>query len=132
MLSECEINANRFASKYGVKLREIDCEYRPYWDDDKECRYVFKMRLIRNRKSYTFTFGQSLFAGSKTPTMYDVLSCLQKYDCGTFEDFCREYGYDTDSRRAERTYKGCVKEYNAIVRLFGNSGQCYDELCEIC
>lgn len=131
MKTEYEINALRFAGKYNVKLRVLDYEYRPYFNDDKESRYVFKCKLIRNRKSYTFTFGQSLYNGSKEPTMYDILSCLQKYDCGTFENFCDEFGYDTDSRKAERTYKAVCKEYKAVVRLFGDSGECYDELCEI-
>ena len=130
MKTEYEINALRFAGKYNVKLNALSWEYKPFWGE-KQNRWVFKMRLSRNRKSYTFEFGQSIYNGSKEPTMYDVLSCLQKYDCGTFENFCDEYGYDTDSRKAERIYKGCVKEYNAVVRLFGDSGECYDELCEI-
>ena len=132
MLTEYDIKANRFAEKYGVRLSVLDMSYGKYFHDDTHERYIFKMRLQRGRKSYTFTFGQSLYNGSSEPKMYDVLSCLQKYDCGTFEDFCSEFGYDTDSRRAERIYKGCVKEYNAVVRLFGDSGECYDELCEIC
>lgn len=86
------------------------------------------MRLSRNRKTYTFDFGQSLADGSKTPTMYDVLACLQKYDLGSFEDFCHEYGYDEDSRRAERTYKAVCREYAAVERLFGD---CMDELQEL-
>ena len=131
MKTEYEINALRFAGKYDVKLSVLDIAYGKHFEDDRTERYIFKCRLSRNRKSYTFNFGQSIANGSKEPTMYDVLSCLQKYDCGTFENFCDEYGYDTDSRKAERIYKGCVKEYNAIVRLFGDSGDCYDELCEI-
>lgn len=131
MKTEYEINALRFCGKYNVKLNVIDYQYKPYFDDDKECRYVFRCRLSRNRKSYTFTFGQSIYNGSKEPTEYEVLSCLQKYDCGTFENFCDEFGYDTDSRKAERTYKAVCKEYKAVVRLFGDSGECYDELCEI-
>lgn len=131
MLSEYEIQARRFAEKYGVKLHVIDYSYGRYFPNDKDERFIFKMRLTRGRKSYTFTFGQSIANGSQEPTLYDVLSCLQKYDCGTFENFCDEYGYDTDSRSAERIYKGCVKEYNAVARLFGDSGECYDELCEI-
>lgn len=83
------------------------------------------------RKSYTFTFGQSIAEGDRRPKMYDVLSCLQKYNCGTFEDFCYEFGYDTDSRKAERIYKAVCKEYKAVVRLFGDSPECMQELCDI-
>lgn len=54
------------------------------------------------------------------PTAYDVLTCLTKTDPGTFEEFCSEFGYDTDSRKAEKTYKACVKEYFGVHRLFGD------------
>lgn len=54
------------------------------------------------------------------PTLYDVLTCLQKYDVGTFEDFCSDYGYDTDSRTAFKTYKAVVKEFQAMERLFNS------------
>lgn len=52
------------------------------------------------------------------PTPYDVLACLTKYDCGTFENFCSEFGYDTDSRKAEKTYKAVCDEWINIQRLF--------------
>ena len=127
-----ELRALCFAHKYGVKLFKVgESEYRKYFEDDDRPRYVFKMRLERGGKSYTFHFGQSIVNGNVKPTMYDVLSCLQKYDCGTFEEFCREFGYDPYESSAKRIYKACVKEYNAVVRLFGNDGECYEELCNI-
>lgn len=54
------------------------------------------------------------------PTNYDILACLQKYDVGSFEDFCSEFGYDEDSRKAEKTYNAVCKEYEAVDRLFGD------------
>lgn len=132
-ISEEVLKAHLFAIKYGVKLVQVgDSEHRKYFEDDDRPRFVFKMKLMRGRKSYTFTFGQSIVNGDRRPKMYDVLSCLQKWDCGTFENFCYEYGYDTDSRKAESIYKAVCKEYKAVVRLFGDSEECMDELREIC
>lgn len=54
----------------------------------------------------------------KAPRPYDILTCLTKYDPETFSDFCACYGYDEDSRSAERTYKAVVKEYNSLSRLY--------------
>lgn len=54
----------------------------------------------------------------ETPTAYDVLACLQKYDVGTFEDFCGEFGYYTDSKTAEKTYKAVINEYTSVCKLF--------------
>ena len=132
--------AENFAKKYGVKLHifHTKTEYRPYFSDDKESRYIFKCRLIRGNKSYTFHFGQSLANGSETPNLYDILSCLTKYDCGTFEDFCNEFGYEAFNdcytgfnKKSMRIYKAVCREYKAVCRLFGNPGECFDELCEI-
>lgn len=121
--------ANKFASKYGVKLSVIgEPEYRKYFADDKEQRFVFKLRLTRNKKQYTFTFGQSISEGSKEPNLYDVLACLTKYDPYSFEDFCSEYGYDSDSRKAEKVYNAVCKEWVAVERLFGD---CLDDLREV-
>lgn len=54
------------------------------------------------------------------PTLYDVLACLQKYDVGSFENFCGDFGYDLDSRSAKKTYKAVVKEYDKMCTLFSN------------
>lgn len=52
------------------------------------------------------------------PTNYDVLACLTKYDPNTFEDFCSEFGYDTDSKTAEKTYNAVKDEYKNVCMLF--------------
>ena len=56
------------------------------------------------------------------PTVYDILSCLQKYDVGDIEDFMHEFGYEIqkkgDLKRIMNTYNAVVKEYNDICRCF--------------
>ena len=127
-MNEYDEKANRFAEKYGVRLEVLDKEYRPYFVDEKDERWVYKCRISRNGKRYTFTFGQSLAAGDKKPRLYDVLCCFEKCDPGTFEDFCGEFGYDEDSRKAEQIYKRVVKEWKAVERLFGD---CLEDLRKI-
>jgi hypothetical protein len=53
-----------------------------------------------------------------SPTAYDLLAGLTKYDPGTFENFCSEFGYDTDSRKAEKTYFAVIKEWSDVSRFF--------------
>lgn len=120
--------ADLFAKKYGVTLTVLDSEYKKHFVGDKTPRTVFKLRLSRKGKTYTFEFGQSIAAGGEEPTMYDVLSCLQKYDVGSFRNFCSDFGYNEDSRTAERIYKAVCKEYEAVNRLFSD---CIEELAEI-
>lgn len=134
-MNEYTKQANNFAKKYGVKLSVIgQPEYKKYFSDDKESRYVFKLRLQRNKKSYTFTFGQSINSGAEEPTLYDVLACLTKYDPGTFGDFCSEFGYEqyepTERKKAVKIYNAVCKEFEAVQRLFPES-EVIEELAEI-
>lgn len=54
----------------------------------------------------------------KTPSAYDVLSCLTKNEPGTFEDFCSDYGYDTDSIRTHGVYDAVCVEYRKVTGFF--------------
>lgn len=63
------------------------------------------------------------------PNEYDILTCLTKYDPETFENFCSEYGYDYDSRSAEKTYKAVVEEYKNVTMLWNDDE--IDQLSEI-
>lgn len=52
------------------------------------------------------------------PTAYDVLTCLTKSDPETFEDFCTEYGYESDSRKAENLYFKIRDEFKEVRMLW--------------
>lgn len=65
-------------------------------------------------------FGVKKNPNFKAPTAYDVLACLTKYDPYTFESFCSDFGYDTDSRKAKKTYKAVVKEWQNVQMLWSN------------
>lgn len=63
------------------------------------------------------------------PNAYDILTCLQKYDVGTFENFCDEFGYNNDSIKALKTYEAVSKEYKELQTLFNDTE--LDEMREI-
>lgn len=52
------------------------------------------------------------------PRAYDILASVTKYDPGTFENFCGDFGYDTDSRKADKVYHDVVDEWKNIEKLF--------------
>jgi hypothetical protein len=93
-----------------------------YFAGDKEERNIYQITLKRGLKSYSFTFGQSINGTQKneTPNAYDVLTCLTKYDPGTHEDFCDDFGYDIDSISGLETYKAVKDEYNNLKTLYSN------------
>lgn len=117
-----EKGASDFLKSVGAKLTVKYLSHDYFWPDDKECRDIYQFRLSRNGKSYTAKFGQSINGSQngEVPNAYDILTCLTKYDPYTFENFCSEYGYDSDSRKAEKIYTACCREYAGVVRVFGD------------
>jgi hypothetical protein len=65
----------------------------------------------------------------KAPSSYSILACLTTYDVGTLEDFCSEFGYDSDSKTADRVYAAVCEEYLNVCRIWNDSE--IEELCEI-
>lgn len=64
------------------------------------------------------TFAPRIVHTAPTPTAYDMLTCITKSDPGNFEDFCGDFGYDSDSRRAESVYQAIVKEWRQVSKFF--------------
>lgn len=58
----------------------------------------------------------------ESPTLDEVVYSLYMDANGvrfgqTFEDWCGEYGMDTDSRKALASYDACRNEWSALIRL---------------
>jgi hypothetical protein len=55
------------------------------------------------------------------PQLRDVLHSLQSDASAPllFEDFCSEFGYDTDSRKAESTHRACLRIRGELERMLG-------------
>jgi hypothetical protein len=66
------------------------------------------------------------------PCAADVLFCLlnDRSAVGqTFEEWASDYGYDTDSRAAERIYNACIMNANKLDSIFSGGQQA--ELAEL-
>lgn len=132
--SEYEKMAEDFCKKYNVKMTISFKKYDRYFHADTESRNIYRIRIDRDHKTYSFNFGDSIINTKigKRPTKYDVLACLQKYDVGSFDDFISEYGCVIenagDYHKVFKTYKACCKEYKNVNRLFSD---CMEELAEI-
>ena len=66
------------------------------------------------------------------PSVADLLGCLSSeassYEqARDFADFCSEFGYDTDSRKAEREYHGCGETAKKLRALLVSS-EAYDAI----
>jgi hypothetical protein len=89
-----------------------------YFPEDKEQRDIYRITLKNKLHTYRFNFGQSIANTGICPKPYDVLVCLQKYEVGSFENFCGDFGYDMDSRKAFKIYKAVMKEWKNVELLF--------------
>lgn len=82
-----------------------------------------------NGKHTGFDFWASI-AQPELRSEYDVLNAFNCFvsDAITgkdsFEDFCGEFGYDTDSRKAEKTHKACQRATDKLERIY--DGDIYD------
>jgi hypothetical protein len=92
-----------------------------FFCEPTQARHVFKVTFRRGQKYFTVKFKQSVASGDTHPTPYDVLSCLTKHNPHRFKDFCADYGYDTDSRKAYDAYKEVVKEWEKVSSFFSEA-----------
>lgn len=81
--------------------------------------------ILMEEKGFNLYFSQGS-AHTEPPTIEDVLDCLAMDATGyeeapTFEDWASEYGYDTDSRKAEKIYKTVCRQALQLKRTLGES-----------
>lgn len=125
MTTDYQKQAEDFLAKFGVKFRATLSDSKPaQWEP---AGHHYRVTLSRNKitpsqvggnwdnglkTSTRLTFD---FWGSKSDmdnkrtelSAYDVLACISSdiHTPETFEDFCSEYGYETDSIKALQTFK---------------------------
>ncbi len=68
-------------------------------------------------------FAQRVTCKARPPALLDVLYCTladaSALDYPTFESWASEYGYDTDSRKAEGIYRTCLREAAVLNAALG-------------
>ncbi len=101
--------------EYGVKPSQLPEAFK----DSNPCTVKLKFE----GRSFTLPF----FTGkgwTREPNAADVVECLLSdhsvgMDEPTFEEWCNEFGYDTDSRQAEKTFKTCIANDKKFRKLLG-------------
>lgn len=131
-MSEYTEQAENFLKQHGIKFKasmapDNTC---PLWCDGKHVHgNRHRITFSRDGNRFQIMFWNSLNDApirGVSPSAYDVLACLTKSDPGYFEDFCSEYGYDTDSRKALATHKAVVREWEKVSGFFTD-----DEITEL-
>ncbi|MCP4307339.1 MAG: hypothetical protein GY788_21205 [bacterium] len=89
---------------------------------------AYKVTLRYQRRQLTVPFYQGPGICSD-PNAASVVDCLISDASAldqSFEDWADDYGYDTDSRKAELLYRKYRKYGGGIVRLLGDD---YEDAC---
>lgn len=98
-------HAKRFLKDCGIRITgKYKGRYVPLWDKEPHSTWEIVLRREDRQKgerhAIFITFYQSHADQHKTPTAYDVLACLCKSDCGSYQDFCEDMGlprYDEET-----------------------------------
>ena len=97
----------------------------PIWDETgsrTHCHHVVTVTNTETRIHTTFDFWTSL-AEPEIRTEYDLMNAFRCFVDDavsgeySFEDFCSEFGYDEDSRKAEKAWKSCRRSAKKLNRL---------------
>ena len=116
-MNEYTEQANQFLAATNIKFSAKFHRYGKHFAEDTTSRAIFTCIFKRNGRQFSLKFGQSIAAGKTPPEAYDVLACLQKYDVGSFEDFCASFGYE-QTKANERIYKAVCKEFEKVSNFW--------------
>lgn len=117
------IKDSEFVAVYGKAKYPIPASFR------EKSNSEIALYVKQNLQSDFGTVKADRIIRPVPPSEYSVLACLTKFDPGSFEDFCSEFGYNTDSEKADKVYSGVKEEWLNVCRMWSDSE--IEELCEI-
>ena len=104
------VNDSGFYAMQGKRKTDLDRSLIGHPNLFYKLRQILPLAMIANDKLHY----------PKAPTEYSILACLTKYEVDTFDYFCSEFGYDTDSRKAKKIYKAVKKEWMNICSIWSS------------
>lgn len=87
--------------------------------------YRVTLRYKGRQMTVPFSCGPAI---EREPDAESVLECLLSDASSayqSFDDWCGDYGYDTDSRKAERTYRIVVSQAEKTKRLLADDYEAF-------
>lgn len=122
-----------YSSTFGDSLRDTAI--------NRICKDRYNMSVQDAKDAGIYRRGwsvQEMYSAAKKlkpvkPSAYDILACLEKYDVGSFKDFCDNYGYNdlplSDYPRVMGIYQAVSDQVRGLRRIF--SAEEMDQLAEI-
>ena len=109
----------KFIADTGVTLKS---SHAGKSQENGDMRDNWQLRLECEGRQMRVKYSQGSGWNGKAPKLSDVLECLASDAVSTenadgFVEWAQELGFDTDSRKAERSYKQCVKQTDDLRSL---------------
>lgn len=121
-----------FVRKHGISISCTRTDKNPHMHaDDKWQADHWKCSLKRKGgKRMTVHFSMGTGHGGKQPTAEEVLSAIASdassvVNASGFEDWASDLGFETDSRKAHKTYNTVKKQAASLKKFIGDA---YEEL----
>lgn len=124
------MNLKDFVLKYGISCRSLPV-FPPITSDfGKEAGHFVVVLYHKGRSmttNYSMGTGHRKFVNGEwlypAPKLLDVLSCLRSDATipNSFDEFCSDCGYNTDSIKAMRTFEACRKVADDLMFLLGDA-----------
>ena len=118
-------------NRIGLALEWAPSDRNPHMRDmpPGSQHYKCTLELDGERMELRFSKGPACEYGV---TVEEVVACLCMdalgyFNVDSFEEWAEEYGYDTDSRQAEKTYKAVANYAHEFKALCGEH---FDALCD--
>ena len=110
----------------GITARASRRDGAPSYTTDMDDMDWWNVRLRLGGKIMTVPFGMGYGHEGKEPEAVDVLSCLiSDFTEDTFEQWCSDFGLDTDSRKAYRTYNQIIRQTERLREFLGDKFEEY-------
>lgn len=139
------VTIKQFIKENRISMTASWCDSNPNMDDSANMDHwkcIFNIKALKEgfdtwhgykgklgacqytTRAMTVYFSQGYGHNGKSPKVDSVLDCLASDAAGVenarnFEDWCSEYGYDADSRKAEKTFKTCEHQAKRLRSFLG-------------
>lgn len=118
------VSIEEFIQAHRIRMSAEQVDRNPQMDDFEGDHWKCVLRVGTSRMTVHFSKGYGHHGAE--PQVSEVLDCLASdatsfENARSFEEWARDYGYNTDSRKAEKTYRAVEKQATALRRLLGDS-----------
>ena len=118
------MNTEQFVATHGITAFVQPASTNPHMEGSDNMDN-YRVTLKHGKRRLTVYFSKGVGHHGKEPSAEEVIDCMASDAAGIenasgFDDWCSEYGFDADSRKAERVFKACQRQARQLNQLLGD------------